>query len=148
MIPVLTTRRKPARFKHGHNSRFNIGENHPSWKGGRKKHGNYWFLHMPDYFSSYESHYVEEHVYVYQEYNKCCVLPWGIVHHIDPVTEDYCNNMPWNLQGMLRSKHQSMHMKEYHLMKSSTCMSPSNSYSTLMTSAFLNRLTLFPSMNT
>jgi hypothetical protein len=47
-----------------------------------------------------------EHVYFYQQYHQCCMLKWAVVHHID---ENPINNMPWNLQGMMRYEHQSYH---------------------------------------
>lgn len=81
------------------------GNNNPFWKGGRIKTNNYYYLTMPDYFSSNKQGRVLEHVYFYQEKNKLCMLDWGDVHHIIPVTKDYCNNMPWNLQGMMKSEH-------------------------------------------
>lgn len=66
---------------------------------------------MPYYFSAEKSGSVREHVYFYQEYHKVCVLKWAVVHHIDPVTPNYCNNMPWNLQTMMRGEHIGMHKK-------------------------------------
>lgn len=86
------------------------GQDHPNWKGGRSfdKTYGYWMLYIPDYYLSKKSGYVREHVYFYQEYHKCCVLKWAVVHHIDHNKE---NNMPWNLQGMMRSDHISYHHK-------------------------------------
>jgi hypothetical protein len=46
---------------------------------------------------------------MFQEYYQCCMLPWGVVHHKDPVRKGYCNNMIWNLEGMMRSKHTEIH---------------------------------------
>ena len=63
---------------------------------------------MPDYYLSKKSGYVREHVYFYEQYHKVCVLKWAVVHHIDGNQE---NNMPWNLEGMMRSKHISYHQK-------------------------------------
>ncbi len=109
---MINKRGEIAKFKNGHNSYLRKGDKHPSWKYGRivDKNG-YWSLLMPDYFSSYDSGYVLEHIYNFQEYNKCCLLPWGVVHHIIPVTKDYCNNMPWNLEGMTNKQHTSYHHK-------------------------------------
>lgn len=106
LIPVLKNNGQFAKYKHGHAPN---GENHYEWKGGRVKYGDYWFLYMPNYYHAWKKGYVAEHIYVFQEYNKCCLLSWGVVHHIDPVTPDYCNNMPWNLQGMMKSQHSKMH---------------------------------------
>lgn len=101
-------RSKLMRFKYGH---ANKGSNNGQYKGGRKKHENYWMLLMPQYFSSEKSGYVKEHVYFFQEYYQCCLLPWGIVHHIIPVSEDYCNNMIYNLMGMTNKQHTILHSK-------------------------------------
>jgi hypothetical protein len=105
-------------FLKNHNSKFRDNskylkyDKHHNWKGGRyKRKDGYWELFLPDYFSSSKAGRVKEHVYFYQEYNKCCILPWGVVHHIEPVTETYCNNMPWNLEGMMRRNHISLHHK-------------------------------------
>lgn len=118
LISVINTKGKFARYAYRHNfinillnpgNRGKRGLDSSNWKGGRTRDRNYWYLTMPDYFSSNNSCRVYEHDYFYQEYHQCCLLSWGIVHHIIPVTEDYCNNMPWNLMGMTRSAHQKLH---------------------------------------
>lgn len=91
-----------SRFVSGHNSK---GSQNPNWKGGRRKFGEYWYLWIPDYHHSHKNH-VREHVYFYEQFHKCCMLPWGDVHHIDENKE---NNMPWNLVGMMKSEHQKIH---------------------------------------
>ena len=98
------------RYVHNHHMVGRTKELCPSWKGGRKLDRNYWMLFMPDYRSSNKHGYVYEHVYFYQEYYQCSLLPWGIVHHIIPVSKDYCNNMIWNLMGMTRNEHMRLHM--------------------------------------
>lgn len=93
--------------------------NHHSGRGinalnfkGRIKHHDYWYLYIPEYFHhTLQNRYISEHVYFYEQYHKCCMLPWGEVHHIEPVTDDYYNNMPWNLQGMTTGQHISHHHK-------------------------------------
>ena len=99
LIPVINKKGRFAKFKNGHGK----------WNNGRSKCGNYWLIYMPKYFSSYIDGYILEHIYNFQEYYKCCLLPWAHIHHIEPVTKDYCNNMPWNLQGMMHDKHISSH---------------------------------------
>lgn len=89
----------------------NKGINSIFWKGGRQKRSNYWVLNMPDYFSADKYGIVPEHIYFYQEYYQCCMLPWGEVHHKDPVREGWCLNMIWNLQGMTRRQHIIYHNK-------------------------------------
>ncbi len=110
LIPFLNYANKPARFKQGHNSRAGqTGPDNNNWKGGRRKDSNgYWMLCMPDYPSSQKSGYVPEHVYFYQEYYKVCICKWAEIHHIIPVTKDYCNNMPWNLKAVTKDEHRKI----------------------------------------
>lgn len=97
------------RFVHNHHMVGRTKELCPSWKGGRKLDRNYWMLFMPEYRTVDKHGYVYEHVYFYQEYYQCSLLPWAVVHHIIPVSKDYCNNMIWNLMGMTRSQHFRLH---------------------------------------
>jgi len=106
-------------FIKGHNNKFrdmstaSKGMNHFRYKFGRYKYKNYWILTgMKNYPNANKKGRILEHVYNYQEYHKCCLLPWGVVHHIIPVSRDYCNNMPWNLMGMTRSQHMRLHTKK------------------------------------
>lgn len=87
--------------------------NHHAWKGGRKfnKEEGYWSLYLPDYFSADKGGYVRENVYIFQEYHKCCMLPWGDVHHKDFNKE---NNKISNLIGLMHSKHLSLHKLGKH----------------------------------
>ena len=107
--------RKIRYYKNGHSNKgkktkiVRRGPEHNNWKGGRKKTEDYWELWMPDYFSAKKNGYVLEHVYFFQEYHQCCILKWGVVHHIIPVSKDYCNNMPWNLMGMTKGRHIALH---------------------------------------
>lgn len=78
-----------------------------NWKGGRKMLNGYWLIKKPDYISAYNDGYVREHVYIFQEHHKCCMLPWGDVHHINDIKTD---NRIQNLKGILKSKHRRLHM--------------------------------------
>ncbi len=105
-------RGKPRRFLDHHYAKTMIGKRAIGWKGGRKKdRDGYYLLFIPEYFSCNSDGYVLEHVYFYQEYYQCSLLPWAVVHHIIPVSKDYCNNMIYNLMGMTRSQHISLHKK-------------------------------------
>lgn len=85
-------------------------QNNPCYKNGRYQHNNYWFLTgFYGYPNANKGGIIAEHIYVYQEYHQCCMLKWGEVHHIDPVREGYCNNMPWNLMGMMSNSHTRYH---------------------------------------
>jgi hypothetical protein len=95
-------------YFYNHHMKGRKGINNPNWKYGRIKIGDYWYLYLPDYFSSNKNQYIGEHVYNFQEYYQCCVLKWAVVHHIDHNKE---NNMPWNLVGMMESEHTRLHNK-------------------------------------
>ncbi len=118
LISVINTKGRFSRYAYRHNfinislnpgNRDKTGPNSSNWKGGRTRDRNYWFLLLPNYFSSAKNGRIYEHIYFYQEYYQCSLLPWGVVHHIIPCSKDYCNNMPWNLMGMTRSAHQKLH---------------------------------------
>lgn len=74
---------------------------------GKRKVGKYWKLFIPEYFSADKQGCVYEHVYLYQEYHGCCMLPWGDVHHKDG---NKSNNIIENLQGMTHQQHARFHM--------------------------------------
>lgn len=102
LIKILKHNGNFNRFKKGHHIR----------KTGRFKKGDYWVLTgFFGYPNANKNGKVFEHVYFYQEYHKVCVLKWVVVHHIDPVREGYCNNMPWNLTTIMRGQHISFHQK-------------------------------------
>lgn len=105
----MTEESKPIRQYKGKDSRFQKGDKHPYWKGGRYKDVNgYWVLLKPDYFSSMKGGYVLEHIFVYQEFHKCCMLPWSVVHHIIPIKDGGTNDI-LNLQGMIKGQHDVLH---------------------------------------
>jgi hypothetical protein len=103
IIPIKSKNGKPQKYAPRHNPK---GIRSKAYRSGRCHIEGYWYILMPDYFSSYDNGYVREHIYNYQEYHKCCMLPWGEVHHKDFNTE---NNMIWNLQGMMARQHQHLH---------------------------------------
>lgn len=105
LIPIINSVGNLARFKSGHNSKDN---NHPNWKGGRTKSKGYWYIKIPNYFSSDTHGYIREHIYIYQEYNHLSMLKWGVVHHLD---FNKTNNSIENLQGMTKWDHMKLHMK-------------------------------------
>lgn len=111
IIFLRSKKSRITRFIAGHTSRK--GKHSPDKLGHRIFIHGYWYFYWPTYFSSYKSGYVREHVYFFQEYYKCCMLPWGVVHHIIKFTnrDDY-NNMPWNLRGMMNIDHVRIHTRE------------------------------------
>ena len=83
------------------------GSSSPKWKGGRRRTGRYWNLRCVEHHRPINDS-ILEHVYFYEQYHKCCLLKWGIVHHIDHNKE---NNMVWNLEGMMDEDHRRLHAK-------------------------------------
>lgn len=115
LIPIINKRGEFIKCKRGHTTTDRRGYNNPNYKGGRKKDKDgYWHLLMPNYPKVNSFGYIREHIYFYQEKNKLCMLEWGDVHHIEPITKDYCNNMPWNLQGIMKKQHTSYHRLGRH----------------------------------
>lgn len=84
------------KFKHSNN-----------WKGGRYKSRGYWYIWKPNYLRSHKNNYVREHIYIYQEYYRCCLLKWGNIHHKNGIKDD---NRIENLEGLTRSQHIRLHM--------------------------------------
>ncbi len=117
LINIVDKRGRPRKFLKGHDKRgkpflfAKKGKDHYNWKGGRKRSNNYYFLLLPNYYRSDSLGYIAEHIYFYEQCYQCCILPWGVVHHIIPVSKEYCNNMIYNLMGMMESKHLSLHKK-------------------------------------
>lgn len=79
-----------------------------TYKNGRIIRSGYRKLLIPNYISSDKQGYVNEHVYIYEQYHKCCMLKWGDVHHIN---KNKLDNKISNLQGMMHSKHIKFHME-------------------------------------
>lgn len=92
-------------------------DRHWAWKGGvRHKKGDYIRKKSPGHRRAIEG-YVFEHILVYEEFYKCCVLENGVIHHKNRIKTD---NRIENLEGMTRSKHTRLHMigkpshRKYH----------------------------------
>jgi hypothetical protein len=82
------------RFVKGHHRRDKPSGN---FRGGRYLSAKGWFVFKPGYFSSYKKGHVLEHQFIFQEYHKCCMLPWGVIRHINGNRLD---NRIENLEGM------------------------------------------------
>lgn len=104
LILIKDNQYRYKKFKLGHSRKNRKTDTYK-----RSKNNDYYILYIPSYFGSDKQGRIKEHVYFYQEYFKCCMLPWGVVHHKDGNKE---NNIPyWNLQGMSRKHHQTLHNK-------------------------------------
>jgi hypothetical protein len=85
------------------------GTESPGWKGGRYRNASkYWRIHLPNYQKADKQGYVYEHIYIYEQYHKCCVLKWTEIHHIDGNPQ---NNDISNLQSLFMKDHNSIHKK-------------------------------------
>ena len=96
---------REVRFAVGHNTK---GAGNPQYKGGKEKHKQFKYKTKtdPSHPNADVRGKIRLHVWVYTTYHKCCMLPWGQVHHIDG---DTMNNEISNLRGMMRSSHRREH---------------------------------------
>jgi len=110
---------RTSRFVHGHNSFLRLGDKHPNYgkrgpetstyKTGRTKSGNgkYWILSgKQGYTGADKLGRIYEHVFVFQEYYKCCMLKWGQIHHKN---KNGLDNRLINLQEVMKSQHTKIH---------------------------------------
>jgi hypothetical protein len=86
---------------------FKAGKHNHRWKGGRilDSHG-YILINKPEYPSANSNGYVFEHRLIYEEYHKCCILPWIHIHHIN---ENITDNRINNLELMTHLQHDRHH---------------------------------------
>lgn len=102
---------KPIRFAPGHNLRVQsvIGPDNPFWKCGRyKTKFGYWMVWAPNHPKSKKG-YIQEHRLVFEQFHKCCMLPWGEVHHKNGLKDD---NIIKNLLGFTKKQHRQIHHKK------------------------------------
>lgn len=87
------------------------GDKHPSWKGGRRRHGMYWLLWMPDHPHAMGKRkcYVYEHRIVMERHLGRILESHEIVHHKNG---DGSDNRLENLELTDQSSHMSEHARE------------------------------------
>lgn len=104
---VVTSRNKGARFIFGHHCKLRVGPKHPNWIGGRYIDYNGYVI-----LSGYQHHprnrkgEIFEHIVVYEQYHKCCLLLAANVHHRN---HNRADNRIENLQAMTRAQHSILH---------------------------------------
>ena len=87
--------------KHQNKEQYNS-----KWKGGRLLSNGYWRIRVPDHPKADIHGYYPEHRVVFEVFNKCCLLSWVDIHHINGVTVD---NRIENLQPLFKKNHVSHH---------------------------------------
>jgi hypothetical protein len=107
-IPLFSKKGNPRMFVNGGHSQ--TGKQSPNWKGGRRLRGKYWTIWKPNYLRNQKEGYVNEHVFLFQEYHKCCMLAWGEIHHLDGHPEMDDGNRMENMIGVMKAEHVRIHM--------------------------------------
>jgi hypothetical protein len=84
------------------------GSKNPNWKGSvRFITSGHLEIYMPNH-PSVKNNRLPLHRFVYEYFNKCCLLSWIRIHHINGIKTD---NHKHNLQPMMISEHMKIHMK-------------------------------------
>jgi hypothetical protein len=82
------------------------GKDHYRWKGGISRKEGYILIKRPNHHGANSRGYIFEHRLVYEEFHKCSLLNWTIIHHKNGILDD---NRPENLEPMTQNKHLSDH---------------------------------------
>lgn len=96
--------KRSEEFKYNR-SRIMKGNGNSNWKGGRfTRLQGYAFRYFPEHHRSNTGH-VLEHILVYEQYYKCCILRYAHIHHKNGIKDD---NRVENLQLMSHSEHSKL----------------------------------------
>lgn len=117
---TIFRRGKRNKYIHGHNGKK---ENNPFWKGGKYQDTRGYIYRLnPLHPHTNKMGYIPEHRLVYEEYYKCCLLPWIEIHHINNIKDD---NRIENLQALTKSIHASIsNIKDKSNRHCLLCLSP------------------------
>lgn len=102
-----------AKNDHYYVRRYVNGHNPVAWKGGLTKNNDgYILVRQPNHPFATKTHpYIMMHRLIYEEANRCILLPWANVHHINGIRTD---NHPSNLKAMTRGQHTSLELVLRH----------------------------------
>ena len=103
LIPSIDRHGRPCKYKIGHGNRT-ISKGLPDGKSMSSK--GYINSKDPSHKFATKRGVVRDHRLSYEEYNKCCLLPWSVVHHKDG---DKTNNGGSNLEAFFSN---GKHMRE------------------------------------
>jgi hypothetical protein len=107
MIPIKSTTGKTMRFALGHGIK---GERNPNFNNGICKQEGSYTIRIINNKNKLD------HRLLYQEYYKCCLLTWAVIHHINEQKDD---NRIENLKLVSNRTHGLEHKKD---MSGRTCL--------------------------
>lgn len=102
------TNKYKNRFASGHQF---MGKHPANYKGGYLQDGYKVISRKGHRRAKTDGHRVFEHVTAYEDFHKCCLLDWVLIHHKNGNKLD---NRPKNLEPTTRSKHIKMHHSDIH----------------------------------
>lgn len=92
------------------------GSKHWNYKGGKGKHNAGYIRRLSD--NGKRDNRVLEHRLIYEEYYKCCLMPWIHIHHVNGDKQD---NRPDNLRPVTKAHHRTLHKKDMSKRKCFLC---------------------------
>jgi hypothetical protein len=77
-----------------------------------KNTGGYLMIYKPKHHFTTKSGYILLHRFVYEYFNKCCLLPYIDIHHINRIKTD---NHKYNLIAVTSSEHMKIHKPQLNM---------------------------------